>query len=159
MNSTEVVLYLSCLIHVLIWLVVVFGGLLSYEIVLLNLYVFLPLIFVLQSVLSSHIIVRFKLEYIWNHKEQLNSNSGYTFTKHDYQDIMQYNERMNLPKEQIEYSVRVLKYYEHQCVLPKVLDNLKMMFANSFRNPFDAQALIVIGLLVNLVILASYKKL
>lgn len=90
------------------------------------------------------------MNFIWKHKKQLKVLENYIVTPQDKFDIAHYAKQEKIPYDQALYCFKVLKYYEHKTILPKIVDEVKLFFVNSFRNPLDPQGMLILGYLVNL---------
>ncbi len=148
----ETIIYIQCWIHIFIWIFAFFAGLISYKLIGFNMYVLLPGIYLIQSVLPTHIIMKSKMKFIWKHRHQLQVLDNYIVTPQDKFDILHYAKQESVPYEQALYCFKVLKYYEHKTILPKIIDEIKVFFIDSFRNPLDAQGMIILGYLFNLLL-------
>jgi len=128
------------------------GGIFSDKILLLNIFIILPLIFITQCQ-QNHPILKYKIKYIINNQNLFSNininpykkccNSLYNSEVDNLVDELKYD------RKDIENAYAILKLYENKFILPNCIDYGKNIFCNSFRNPFDAQGLIVIGYIFN----------
>jgi hypothetical protein len=61
----------------------------------------------------------------------------------------EFSRKTGIPKSIILDSMLVVKYYEGRTVLPRIIDNMKYVFRESFRNPVDAQGMTIIAFIIN----------
>lgn len=151
-------LYLLILsaLHILIWTITFLGGILSSKVALLNLLVFLPMIFVIQSIFPFHILCMHKLRYIDKHIHAFPPPTYIRLDKWHKFDIQNMAALSGKRYEDIERCFLIMKHYENLTGVPIVIGWLRESFQKSFRNPFEASGLIVIGFIIN-VFLVYFK--
>jgi hypothetical protein len=98
-----------------------------------------------------------KMEFILKNSKFLKNDYNYMFTEQDLIDITHYAKQENQSIDSVKYCFAIMKYYEHQLILPIVIDSLQILFQNSFRNPFGAQGIIIIGYIINILLLTTKK--
>lgn len=145
MDPNVFLLYVLIFVHILIWLFVFFAGFIHPVLCKIILLVALPVLFIAQS-FPNHVLMFLKLNLIRDH---LHKNFAFDFTPTDYCDMQQYSNKNKVPLQDVIDGMITLKYYEHFSILPVIIDKLKYMFRNSFRNPFDAQGMIILAFIIN----------
>lgn len=157
MIPINIQIYLLCILHCFLWLFVVFSGFISVSLIKINLLFLLPLIMIAQAI-PTHVFMKEKIKLILKNKDKVNVNENYIITRFNMQDITHFAEVYKIDVDDIIFAFKVIKYYEHKLIVPKVIDALQLIFDNSFRNPFDAQGLIIIGYIMNVYLLYFGNK-
>jgi hypothetical protein len=121
------ILQLLIILHILIWIFVIFGGIISYDYAKMNIMVIIPLIYILH-ILPFHIIVENKLKIINNNNNNYNKNT---------------------PSEDRLNPMDILKKEENKYIIPDLFYKLLNLFSNSFANPLSPQGLLILGYIVN----------
>ena len=152
-------IYLSiiCLFHIIIWLFVFIGGFFNEYILKINLFLLLPLIFIIQSFFSLHFIVKHKINYIKNNYNYFNTNYKYNLTWNEQNDIKKISLEENIPYNETYKYFMIMKAYEHYWILPLILDYFREKLDYAYRNPFDAAGLLTLGYIINIFII-NIKK-
>jgi hypothetical protein len=153
-------LFLLMLLHVFIWLFVVFGGLYSEKIIMLNLYILLPFIYLIQ-ILPFHIIVKKKIEYIKDNYETLkiHCNSPPELCEEEYiRTIPNLSKHMNIQMDKMLLYYAV--YINNEDIVSRLYRKIKIKIDNwnSFQHPLSTQGLIIFAFIFNLYILKFYYK-
>lgn len=154
LNKCELYITSLCIIHLIIWLIVSLGGLISSKLVILNLYILLPIIFIAQS-MSFHVVNKKKIEYIKNNKKYLNKK----ILKIPYDEIVEFSreaKKLNMTKNELIEIMSYLEYYDDKCIIPYYLNIIKRKCYSSWRNPLSPQGLIIFCYILNLIFL-KYK--
>lgn len=151
-------LLLICFIHMLIWIIVFASPFFINNFALINIILIIPLIFIVQSLYNYHPFVINKIIYILNNIDKF-SISKYKYTSPNEKiDIEKMSKILNHSYKDTLHAFFIMKDHEHYLIFPYYIDYFKEMFNNSFRNPFDAPGLIIIGLIINIYIYFNNKK-
>lgn len=124
----NILLQLLIIIHILIWIFIVLGGIVSSEYTKLIIYKLIPFVYILH-IFPFHLIVKTKLYIIDNNK---NNN------------------------EKEKSSSNILEEEEDKYVIPLYFGKFKNIFSSSFGNPVSPQGLLILGYIIN-VYLLKYK--
>ena len=117
----NLILQLLIIIHIGIWLFVVFGGYFKASYAKINVLILIPFIYI-AHILPFHMIIETKLHIIKNESEYINNNTP---------------------------SIKILENEEHKYIIPFYFDKVKNMFGNSFCNPLTPQGLLILGFIIN----------
>jgi hypothetical protein len=137
-------------IHLFIWCIVIFGGVLNKTINQLNILILLPLIYIAQS-LPFHPIMYMKMKYI---KESLsvyrqnNTIKTIELCHEEKEDMNRLSILFNEPYDKIleHYTI----YMNNEDNVGKTLRSLrKYCDTRCNKNPFSSQGLIIIGYIIN----------
>jgi hypothetical protein len=121
----NLILQLLIIIHIGIWLFVLFGGFFKESYAKFNIIILIPFIYVIH-ILPFHMIVETKLRIIEN--ESIHNNN-------------------NTP------SMKILEDEECKYILPYYFQKLKCIFDNSFCNPLSPQGLLILGFIINVYVM------
>jgi hypothetical protein len=124
----NILLQLLIIIHILIWLFIIFGGFISPTYSKHNIYSIIPLIYLLHM-LPFHLLLESKLFIINNNNKTSNNNKS---------------------------NSKILKENEDKYIIPHIFDKMNNMFSSSFANPLSPQGLLILGYIVNIYLL-KYK--
>jgi hypothetical protein len=156
-NINVLILHIVCIIHIFVWIYVLFGGFISETQNDFILYIGLPTIFFVQ-LLPFHILNETKYMLVDNTK-----NNTDEYNNIEYKDInnLSIDDKHNLCvengfKNNNKKTIQLLKDTLNLYLLPKYIENLRYMCKYSFQNPFSAQGLIIISFIIN-VYLHKYK--
>jgi hypothetical protein len=162
----KIVLELVSIFHILIWLFIVFGGFISSTYANLNIFYIIPGIYILH-ILSFHILNEIKLKLL-NIEEDKNNNilsddnncvkqcklnKELKSLNNSEDDSITFNHCIYECKKYKELD-KVLEKY----ILPKILNNIKEYFKNSFSNPVSPQGLLILGFIINTSLIKYYWK-
>ena len=147
-NKQELYIHILCLIHVILWLIVLFGGFVSCELAILNLYIFLPLFYIAQS-MPFHFIMKEKIKYIKDNKQYLHKKK-LNLPEKEVIELSIEAKKLNMtPKELIDI-LGYIENYADKYVIPYYFEKLKRNLSNSWRNPLSPQGVIILGFILNL---------
>lgn len=128
----KLILDLLIIIHIGIWIFILFGGYFKESYAKLNILIFIPLIYI-AHILPFHMILETKLRIIEN--ESIHNNN---------------NTQNNISSKE------VLINEESKYIIPYYFKLLKDKLENSFANPLSPQGLLILGNIIN-VYLMIYK--
>ena len=138
-----------CFIHILIWFIVFIGAFFINNLAFINIILIIPSIFIIQSLYYYHPFVLNKIIYILNNNDKF-SLSNYKYTSsNDKIDIEKMSKKLNHSYNDTLNAFLIMKDHEHFFIFPYFIDYFKELFDYSFRNPFDAPGLVIIGLFIN----------
>ena len=99
--------------------------------------------------MPHHALVKSKIQLIQENMKHFKKLTSFNFIPSDYFDMEEFSRKTGIPKSIILDSMLVVKYYEGRTVLPRIIDNMKYVFRESFRNPVDAQGMTIIAFIIN----------
>jgi hypothetical protein len=134
-------------LHVAVWLVVVLGGAVSPRLAKLNLFVFLPLIYVLH-VLPFHAILKPKLQYIAAHPEAFPPPTASPTPAEVAAYAGQFD--AGVPEAVRARAVAVMKDSERGNPVVSCFLGMRDAFSHSFANPLSAQGMVILGFVLNI---------
>jgi hypothetical protein len=154
MNFSHLVLYFLCNIHVIIWIVVILAGIINKTANYFNLLILLPLIYIIQILLYTHPIITSKILYIKNHLNDFSDviDTSITFSDYELLEITHFSTIHNLPYQNVLEYFQILRHFEKKGLMT-LFFNFKNSFNNSYKNPFTAQGLLVLGYIINVYLL------
>lgn len=118
--------------------------------VIINIFIIIPVIFIIQSSLKFHPFVISKMKYITSNIDKFSN------VKNLYLSYLEKNAmELNKPTDETLKAFLIMKNHEYYFILPKIIDYLKELFDSSFRNPFESSGIIIISLFINVIL--SYK--
>lgn len=148
LNRHELYIEALCVVHVIIWMVVLFGGFVSRKLAVLNLYVFLPLVYVAQS-MSFHAIMKEKIQYVRKNKQYLR-NKELNLPDDEVMELSREANKLGMTMDEFLEVLSYIEYYADKCILPYYYESLKRKSYSSWKNPFSPQGTIIIGFILNL---------
>lgn len=152
MNYCEVYIFLMCCFHNLIWIVAILGSLFSKEIAKFNMLFFLPLIFVVHTILPTHPITHHKIRYIKNHKNEFpEPKKIYHFNRNYIYDLQRIAKIEGVKYEEILKYAYILKELDYKLGINFFLDKIRIICDFSHRNPLDVCGLLILGYIVSLI--------
>ena len=151
------------IIHILVWLVVIFGRFISYNITKLNMLIIIPLIYIIH-LLPFHIFLKKKFNEIHD-----DFDNQYTLYKNDiekYSDeyLLLFQDAYSslpkhIPKERRNIIIKIYFVHEDKYIFPKIYKNIRVKFANSFANPLSPQGMLILGYIMSSIALFfKWKK-
>lgn len=150
MNKYEATLYALCGAHILVWLVVMFGGLVSRRVAVVNVALFLPTVFIVQCALKTHVFIRAKTKLVLDRPEAFEvPSSTDDFTEAEELEMTRDARQMGYDVSDVRYARRVFHHYEDRLVLPRLTHWINRRCAASFQNPVSAQGMLVVAYAVN----------
>lgn len=155
MNRHEAVLYLMAAVHIGVWVLAVFGGLYSCRVAAFNMLALLPLIYVVQSFLTTHIFVKAKIDFILRHPGAFKADMAHVFSEGERRDIAHHAAEAGYSVEAVTYARRVMRHYEDALVAPRVTRAISKATKRSYQNPMSAQGMLVLAYIVNAAIYAA----
>jgi hypothetical protein len=153
MNYYSSYLLLICFIHVFIWAISMVGALFIKKLAIINILIFIPLIFLVQSFNTFHPFVIHKMKYIFQNIHKFTHINESYISELEFIDINRISKELNKTYKETLKGFRIMKEHEHKLIIPKYIDKLKEFFDSSFRNPFEASGLIIISFYINILIL------
>jgi hypothetical protein len=93
------------------------------------------------------------MDFIAKHQAHLSQRKNYTVSELERLDLVHMSNHAKKPYEEMLKCFLILKNYEFYLGIPLILDKLRGVFEYSFRNPFDAPGLIIIGFIINIYII------
>ena len=146
MNQVELQLYVMIVLHVMIWLFVLFAW--AFKLQKIALYV-LPLIFIFQC-LPFHGLVKKKLEFVKKNKDKLKKIENFQVPKRSKCKFEYYAKVLEMPYEEVVELFSYLRYYELSVFILKYKNDVYNYFEdNGFENPVSSQGMIVISYILN----------
>lgn len=150
------------IVHLLIWLLIIFGGIFSSHLAKINLLVLIPGIYLIQT-LPFHLFIKAKLDYIY--KQMLEEgmvkvdekNQEVSGTQLDKGDIRSRElsaeilkmELRGMNEDVLKEMVDRYKSSEDMLVIPKYFNEVRNMCDNCFQNPCSVQGIMVLGMAIN----------
>ena len=150
-NKQKLYIHCLCLIHVIVWLIVLFGGFVSYKLAILNLYILLPLIYIVQS-MSFHFIMKEKIRHIKDNKKYL-CNKILNLPEEEIVELSIEAKKLNMTTKELIDILGYIEYYSDQYIIPYYFEKLKRNSYSSWKNPFSPQGVIILGYIFNLLCL------
>jgi len=152
MNYYSSYLLLICFIHILIWIISMIGALFIKKLAIINILIFIPIIFLVQSFNNFHPFVIHKIKYIFQNINKFTHIKDLYISELEKIDIIRISNELNKTYKETLKGFKIMKEHEHKLFIPKYIDKLKEYFDLSFRNPFEASGLIIISLYINIII-------
>lgn len=154
------ILSLLYILHIVVWIYIVFGGFLSKGNALFIVYIAIPLVYILHM-LPYHIICKMKAKTIDKHLDDFWKQL--TLKEKSVElDLEIYNVIRvcfdNVEEDRIIKIVRVLQAKENSITFVRYFNMIKNMFKYSFQNPLSPQGMLILGFIVNLNLLKYYYK-
>lgn len=160
MNRYEFFIYILVIIHIMVWLYVFFAWTLPYNQyhIMFILLVFLPGFYIVQS-MPCHAIVYAKLMFIKNNRHHFKSCYDCEIGRYDRYIVGNIAQSCNMSEDELIDILKILKYYEHALVLPKLVENARAKFSGrSFENPLSAQGMLILTYVINVTALLLIKQ-
>jgi hypothetical protein len=153
MNKNIFIFQLLCLVHIFIWLFVIFGGFISSKICRLNLYIFIPLIYVLHM-LPFHILVKYKMKFL---NDNLNDFELKNTKLHEIDGDFGKNIDKSIPEDRAK---KIISIYcqEDDFFISRIHKKVGNLFSNSFQNPTSPQGMLILGLIINIFLMKFFWK-
>lgn len=153
MNITkgDIYIFSGCVFHLCIWLFVAFGGFLSTKILLFNVFILLPIVYIAQA-MPNHPITKEKIKYILDHKDEFKDPEpfvSYCYNKIDEKEVKHLQKELGGSKEEIIKAILIMQSYENLLGIPNLVTIIYRNFCNSYRNPMDPQGFIVLAYILN----------
>jgi hypothetical protein len=148
-------LLILCFFHVLIWFIVMTAAFFSNYFAIINIFIIIPIIFIIQSFLKFHPFVISKMKYITTNIDKFSNVNNLYLSDLEKIDIQRIAIELNKTNDETLKAFLIMKNHEHYFILPKIIDYLKELFDSSFRNPFESSGIIIISLFINVIL--SYK--
>ena len=153
----SLLLELISIFHILIWLFIILGGFISSTYANLNIFYIIPGIYILHMS-NFHILNEIKIKLL-NIEEDKNDNitsdNNLCVKQCELNNNIMFNSINCIHQcKQNEELNKVLEKY----ILPKILNNIKKFFKNSFANPVSPQGLLILGFIVNTSLIKYYWK-
>lgn len=151
---------LVIILHVLVWLFVMFGGIISEKICKLNLFIFIPLIYMIQ-ILPCHLFVSKKIIEINHNYDNYNEieidDGDFEFFMND-PSYMKNIKILNIPQDRIQKITKIYILEENKYILPMVQRRLRFYFTKSFGDPLSHQKILILGMIINVYALRYIYK-
>ena len=151
MNKGDLYIFFGCLLHVCIWLFVAIGGFFSTKILYLNIFIILPIIYIIQA-MPNHPITKQKIKYILEHKNEFTNPEpfiSYCYNRIDPNEVEHLQKELGGTKEDILNAIVTMQKYEHCLGIPTLITIISRNFCESYRNPMDPQGFIVLAYILN----------
>jgi hypothetical protein len=123
----NILLQLLIIIHIFIWIFILFGGFISSEYTKLIIYKLIPFIYIIH-IFPFHFLVQTKLYIIDNNKDK---------------------------SEKEKPSSDILEEEEDKYIIPLYFGKFKNIFSSSFCNPVSPQGLLILGYIINVYLLKN----
>jgi hypothetical protein len=127
---SNILLQLLIIVHILIWIFILFGGFISSEYTKFIIYKLIPFIYVIH-ILPFHTFVETKLLIIDKNKDDSNKDKS---------------------------SKSILDEEEDKYIIPLFFRKLNNIFSSSFANPLSPQGLLLLGYIINTYLLRNKWK-
>lgn len=152
---------LLTIFHIFFWLFFIFGGIFSKKICKINLYLILPLIYLIH-IIPFHFILKKKIDEINNNYEYLTKQLDLSkVNRKDFEFMKQDNQfQKQLLGIKEDHKDNITKIYileENKLILPMIQRRLRFLFLNSFADPLSAQGMVILGCIINLFLYNLYK--
>lgn len=149
-----ILILLLTLIHILFWLFFIFGGFFSKKICKINLYIILPFIYLIHTIMPFHIIVNKKIDIIDHNYEKLIKTLDLNkvgerdliFMKQDVQFQKQIS---HIKEDRKDNITKIYILEENKLILPFIQRKIRLLFSNSFADPLSAQGMVILGCIIN----------
>jgi hypothetical protein len=154
----KIILELLSIIHILIWLFIVFGGFISSIYANLNIFYIIPSVYILHM-LSFHILNEIKLKLL--NIEEDNNNILSDDNNCVKQCKLNNSEDGSITFNHCIYKCKKYKELDkvlEKYILPKILNNIQEFFKKSFCNPVSPQGLLILGFIINTSLIKYYWK-
>lgn len=153
-------LLLLFIIHILVWLYVVFGGFISKWHALFIIQLLIPAIYILH-LLPFHILLKSKAELVYHNLEALWSQLSKKQKEEPTDEGLVKTVSMSLPnidKEQVIKVAKIMQEKEQSIIFMKQYNKCRMFLERCFQNPLSAQGLLILGFIVNYNLVRFYHK-
>lgn len=152
-----------CLIHMIVWLFVIFAGFISYKCNKIILLYLIPLIYIIH-IMPFHIFLKKKFKEIYDDID----NQTKIFTQDNINTVTN-NELLmckdaysslppNLSKDKQNLIIKIYILQENKYIIPKVYRNIRKYFVNCFGDPLSPQGMLILGYIINTYLLFYYWK-
>ena len=151
---------LLIILHVFVWLFVMFGGFFSEKICKLNLFIFIPLIYIIQM-LPFHIFITKKIQEI---DKNYDNYMDIDVDKKDFEFFMndasylKNIKNLNIQEDRLPQITKAYIIEENKYVLPMIQRRLRFYFTKSFGDPLSHQGMLILGMIINLYVLRNVYK-
>lgn len=142
-------------IHILVWVFVIFGGIVSPNMCKFNLFILVPVIYIIHT-FPFHVLLKKKLEMINQNIEsfeQVNREVDPVIA-----DQLMKSGPPNISQERKLKIAQIYFAEEDKLLIPKLFRQLCGVFSESFANPFSPQGLLILGMITNVYLLKFYWK-
>lgn len=137
--------------HTFVWLFAVFGGIISNKILFFNIFILLPIFYIVQAK-ENHPIMKEKVKYILTNIESFEEPKpfiSYCYNQLKETEVEHLQKELGYSKDKIIKAIMIIKGYEDYMIFPKIITSCYRKFCNSYRNPFDTHGLLILGYIVN----------
>ena len=144
-------IFSGCVFHLCIWLFVAFGGFFSTKILLFNVFILLPIVYIVQA-MPNHPITKEKIKYILEQKNEFKDPErfiSYCYNRIDEKEVEHLQKELEASKKEIIKAILIMQKYENSLGIPKLITIISRQFCNSYRNPMDPQGFIVFAYILN----------
>jgi hypothetical protein len=114
---------------------------------IINIFIIIPIIFIIQSFLKFHPFVISKMKYITSNIDKFSNVNNLYLSDLEKIDIQHIAIELNKTNDETLKAFLIMKTHEHYFILPKIIDYLKELFDSSFRNSFESSGIIIIFLI------------
>jgi hypothetical protein len=126
------------------------GAIFIKKLAIINILIFIPIIFLVQSFEKFHPFVIHKMKYIFENIYKFTDINNSYISDLEIIDIQHIAKELNKTYKESLKAFQIMKEHEHILFIPKYIHKLKEYFDLSFRNPFEASGLIIIALYINI---------
>ena len=151
MNKGDFYIFSACSFHLFIWLFVAFGGFFSKKILLFNVFILLPIVYIAQAQ-KNHPITKEKIKYILNNMNEFSDPEpfvSYCYHKFDAKEIEHLTKELGSSEKDILKAMLIMQSYENCLGVPNLITLIYRNFCDSYRNPLDPQGFIVLAFIFN----------
>lgn len=150
----------SCLVfiyvvHILVWIFIIFGGFISKNTCKSILFVFVPAIYIIHT-LPFHVLLKKKLEMINNNLESF----GEVDRDVDPKLVVELMKSgpQDITKERQLAIAKVYFAEEDKFIVPEIYGKICTLFSDSFANPLSPQGMLILAMIVNVYLLHFYWR-
>ena len=152
-----------CMLHILVWLYILFGGLITLKSLFIIIFLINPIIYIIH-ILPFHIFIKSKLKEINdNYNKYLSEIDKLKLNNFNDKYLYIYNDLIasmtdNISEERKLMIAKLYILHQHEYIIPKLHQDLEYCFRNSFGNPVSPQGMIILSYIINIFLLKFYWK-
>lgn len=152
-----------CLVHMIVWLFVIFGGFISYKCTKIIMLGIIPLIYVLH-IMPFHIFLKKKFKQIHDDIDtQIELFDKTEIENISHRDLLMCKDAYsslpsNLSKDKQDLIIKIYILQENKYIVPKIYRYIRRNFVDCFGDPLSPQGMLILGYIINTYLLYFYWK-
>lgn len=158
MNTiNSILLHSTIILHVLFWVYILFGGLISQEQNTIIIFYIIPCTYIVHM-FSFHILNEIKYNLVSKSDDTDEVNK--VINMKDINKLSD-DDKFNICQNGFMSDNKIsdtVKKMVNSYAIPKYFEIYKRKFKNSFQNPLSAQGMLILGYIINIYLLKYYNK-